>query len=70
MISNIIAFVIFSLILRLTYGGLWRLYWSPIAHIPGPKLAALTRLYELYYEIYQGGQYTFKIGELHNKYGE
>lgn len=51
------------------YGAVHRLYFFPIAKFPGPKLAALTRLYELYYEIVQGGQYTFKIGELHEKYG-
>lgn len=26
------------------YSAYWRLYLSPISHIPGPKLAALTRL--------------------------
>jgi len=51
------------------YGAVYRLYFSPLAKFPGPRLAALTRLYELYYEIVKGGQYTFKIGELHEKYG-
>jgi len=51
------------------YGAVYRLYLSPIAHIPGPKLAALTRLYEAYYDLYLGGQYTFKIIELHKQYG-
>lgn len=46
-----------------------RLYLSPIAHIPGPRLAALTQYYEFYYDIILGGQYTFKILEMHNKYG-
>lgn len=46
-----------------------RLYLSPIAHIPGPKLAALTQYYEFYYDIILGGQYTSKIIELHKKYG-
>lgn len=46
-----------------------RLYYSPICHIPGPKLAAATWLYEFYYDIVLGGQYTFKIIELHKKYG-
>jgi hypothetical protein len=64
----------------LTLLGIWvlyiiqlaiqRLYLSPIAHFPGPKLAALTFYYEFYYDIILGGQYTFKILELHKKYGQ
>lgn len=46
-----------------------RLYLSPIAHIPGPRLAALTWLYEFYYDVVLGGQYTFKILDLHKEYG-
>ncbi|KAG6297617.1 hypothetical protein E4U46_005759 [Claviceps purpurea] len=46
-----------------------RLYLSPIAHIPGPRLAALTQYYEFYYDIILGGKYTFKILELHKQYG-
>lgn len=36
--------VLAALTAYVVYGGLWRLYWSPIAHIPGPRLAAVTRL--------------------------
>ena len=46
-----------------------RLWLSPIAHIPGPKLAALTQLYEFYYDFILDGQYTLKIIELHEQYG-
>ena len=48
----------------------YRLYWSPIAKFPGPKLAAASYLYELYYDIVKRGKYTFKIGELHAQYGQ
>jgi hypothetical protein len=34
-----------SLLLYTVYEIYYRLYLSPIAHIPGPKLAALTRLF-------------------------
>lgn len=47
-----------------------RLYFSPIADFPGPKLAALTFWYEFYHDVIRGGQYTFKIGELHDQYGK
>ncbi|RAK71513.1 cytochrome P450 [Aspergillus fijiensis CBS 313.89] len=46
-----------------------RLYFHPIAHIPGPRLAALTWWYEFYYDAIQPGQYVFKIQELHKRYG-
>ena len=47
----------------------YRLHFSPIARFPGPKLAALTFLYEFYYDVWQEGQYTWKIRDLHDKYG-
>lgn len=49
--------------------ALYRLYLSPIAHFPGPRLAALTVLYEFYWEAVRNGQFTFHIGELHKQYG-
>jgi len=51
------------------YGAIWRLYLSPLAQVPGPRLAALTWWYEFYYDIVLGGQYVFKIIELHKQYG-
>jgi hypothetical protein len=48
---------------------IYRLYLSPIAHFPGPRLAALTVFYEFYWEAVCNGQFTFHIGELHKKYG-
>ena len=47
----------------------YRLYYHPLAKYPGPKLAAATRYYEAYYDLWRTGYYTFKIGELHEKYG-
>lgn len=49
--------------------AIYRLYFHPIAHFPGPRLAGLTRWYEFYYELVQKGQMTFHIQELHKKYG-
>ncbi len=48
---------------------IYRLYLSPIAKFPGPKLAAATYLYEGYYDVVKRGKYTFKIRDLHSEYG-
>jgi hypothetical protein len=48
----------------------YRLVVSPLAQFPGPKLAALTLWYEFWYDVVKRGQYTFKIKEMHEKYGE
>ena len=47
----------------------YRLTLHPLAKFPGPRLAAVTRYYEGYYDLIQNGQYTSKIEELHRKYG-
>jgi low temperature requirement protein LtrA len=50
--------------------SLYRLYFGPIAQFPGPKLAALTQWYEIYYDIYLNGQFTLHVKDLHEKYGK
>ncbi|KAI1495963.1 cytochrome P450 [Biscogniauxia marginata] len=47
----------------------YRLFLHPLSRFPGPKLAAVSRWYEAYYDVVQNGQYTFKIAELHRRYG-
>jgi len=58
------AFVIyvFSLVV-------YRLYLSPVARFPGPRLAALTNWYEFYYDVIREGEFTWHIQKLHKKYG-
>lgn len=46
-----------------------RAYFSPLSVFPGPKLAAISYLYEFYYDWWLNGQYIFEIGRLHKKYG-
>lgn len=63
--------LIFGYLFYCTVIVLHRLFFSPIAAIPGPKLAAATQWYETYYEIFYngGGQFTKHIRNLHEKYG-
>lgn len=49
---------------------IYRLVLSPLAKFPGPKLAALTRKYESYYEAIENYEYLWKIKQMHEKYGE
>ncbi|SLM35246.1 cytochrome p450 [Lasallia pustulata] len=48
----------------------YRLFFHPLASFPGPKLAIATYCYEWYYDLIRGGQYTFKLKELHERYGK
>ena len=48
----------------------YRMYFDPLSKIPGPKLAAASLWYEFYYDVIKKGRYTWKIWEMHDKYGE
>ncbi|KAL8680963.1 MAG: hypothetical protein Q9186_002863 [Xanthomendoza sp. 1 TL-2023] len=46
-----------------------RLFFSPLAKFPGPKLAAATLWYEYCYDVVKRDRYTWKIAEIHARYG-
>ncbi|KAI9865656.1 MAG: hypothetical protein M1813_002114 [Trichoglossum hirsutum] len=47
----------------------YRLYLHPLAHVPGPKLAAITNLYGLYFSVVGGSRFYIQIQKLHEEYG-
>jgi hypothetical protein len=57
------------ILVYLIYTVLFRLYLSPIAQIPGPKVAALTWWYEYYHDVVTYGKYIWKVQEFHQQYG-
>lgn len=48
----------------------YRVYYHPLANIPGPFLAKVTHIYSFYYNFGCGGRFYLKIDELHKKYGK
>ncbi|RYP32942.1 hypothetical protein DL767_004958 [Monosporascus sp. MG133] len=70
-LMSLLSWQNFALMVAIYFASLsiYRLFFHPLAQFPGPWLAAVTRYYEAYYDIVQNGQYTFKIAELHKKYG-
>jgi hypothetical protein len=48
----------------------YRLYFHPLANIPGPLFAKITYLYSFYYNCLCGGRFYMKIDELHKIHGK
>ncbi|KAH9172366.1 putative P450 monooxygenase [Lactarius sanguifluus] len=49
---------------------LYNLYFHPLSHFPGPKIAACSRLWLAYREVIKGESLSDLRVELHQKYGE
>jgi hypothetical protein len=70
--ASLVKLCISSCLLLLIYVvglAVYRLYLSPLARFPGPKLAALSNWYEFYYDVISQGKFTFHISDLHKQYG-
>ncbi|EQB51707.1 cytochrome P450 [Colletotrichum gloeosporioides Cg-14] len=48
---------------------IYNLFFHPLRHIPGPRLAAATYIPEFYYDVLRSGSYTRQIMQMHAKYG-
>lgn len=72
MMITYIAILVLCALLPLATLAVHRLYLSPLAKFPGPKLAALTAAYEGYFDCLKGGggRYYVEINRMHDKYGE
>ena len=47
----------------------YRLFLSPLARVPGPKVAAFTGWYEIYHDLVRPARFPWQIKALHEKYG-
>ncbi|TVY18026.1 Cytochrome P450 monooxygenase sdnE [Lachnellula arida] len=68
--KTVLASALFALCVLYPIGvAIHRLYFSRYAKFPGPKLAALTYGYMVYYDVIAAeGQYMYKIRDLHEEY--
>lgn len=48
---------------------LYRLHIHPLSRFPGPRLAAITGLYEVYYAAWGAGSFDDEIDRMHRLYG-
>lgn len=44
-------------------------YFNPLSHVPGPKIAAATKWWRVYHELIKQVSWTDKLIELHSIYG-
>jgi hypothetical protein len=67
--AAILLLLVVSFVGWLSSRWIYNLYFHPLAHIPGPKLAAATYLYQTYYSLIGGSRYYRIIKQLHQIYG-
>ena len=63
------ACIVGFLALKVVVTVIYRLYFHPLAKVPGPRIAAATRGYELWYQGVQHTKFPQKVKELHQQYG-
>lgn len=70
--TSTIAVVLFGAFVLYQLGlAIYRVFFHPLAKVPGPWLAAATQWYETYWELIPGGggAFTKHIKALHGIYG-
>lgn len=68
----ILVFTAVYWFVHVVYTVVYRLCFHPLRHFPGPKLAAATYWYEVYYDWFGGpyrGRNSWNIEKLHERYG-
>lgn len=73
--SYVVFYAIPYLLLIIAIGSLFQtafynLYRHPLAHIPGPKLAAASYHYQTYFGLVGGSRFYKEIARLHKEYGK
>lgn len=69
MIVTSVCLLCIAAVAVLGYVIIYRLWLCPVARFPGPWLAKVSFAYEGWYDVALKGRYTWRIRELHGKYG-
>ena len=69
MMLQLIIYAVFTFSIYALTLAMYRAYFSPLSKIPGPKLAAMTQCYEMYYDLIQAARFPWQIKKLHELYG-
>ena len=64
-----LALLMASVTAYLVFMTVYRLFFHPLAKVPGPKLAAISGLYMTYYDLVMLGAMVEQLEVLHKKYG-
>jgi hypothetical protein len=67
--TNLLTLLLCSVIGYVSLVFVYRLFFHPLASFPGPRLAAVTSLYQIYYDVCKGGEFLHHIKGLHEVYG-
>lgn len=62
LLGSVVAYALVTII--------YRLYIHPLSRFPGPRLAAVTGLYEMYYAAWGTASFDDEIDKMHQQYGE
>lgn len=49
---------------------IYNIFFHPLSHIPGPRLAAMGSFYEFYFDVIKDGTYLWEIEKMHEQYGK
>lgn len=65
-------FIKFTIVLTTYYLliAIYRIWFHPLARFPGPRICAITFLYEIGWDYFYEGTYVYRIEEMHDRYGE
>jgi len=70
LVTMIAFFLLGSLVAYILVTIIYRVHIHPLSKFPGPRLAALTGLYEVFLTTWGTGSFEEEINRMHEEYGE